>query len=136
MCLFIAQPCPSLMMPQNGSISCDGKYVTDTTCTFGCDLGYGLSGSVNRTCLPNNSWSGETTKCNMLFCEELQNPGNGTVILPCGQEYGTTCNIMCLTGFYTAQEAPVQTCNVTEVGKVEWTRSSQCQGKLCVIVNV
>ena len=32
------------MMPQNGNISCDGEHVTDTTCVFECDLGYGLVG--------------------------------------------------------------------------------------------
>lgn len=127
-CVCIAQPCPFLMRPQNGNISCNGEHVTDTTCKFECDLGYGLFGSINRTCLPNNTWSGETTYCDILRCEELQNPGNGSVILPCGQEYGTVCSIECLTGFYTTVELPVQICNVTEVGEVEWTPTPTCQG--------
>ena len=118
------------MMPQNGNISCDGEHVTDTTCVFECDLGYGLVGSVNRTCLPNNAWSGETTNCNILLCEELQNPENGIVILPCGQEYGTICTIECLPGYFTTEEVPVQLCNVTEAGEVEWTTAPVCEGKI------
>ena len=116
------------MRPQNGNISCDGEHVTDTTCQFECDLGYGLLGSISRVCLPSNTWSGEATYCDILRCDELQNPENGSVILPCGQEYGTACNIECLTGFYTTSEAPVQICNVTETGEVEWTLAPQCQG--------
>ena len=138
-CIYVAQPCPSLMMPQNGDISCDGEDVTDTTCTFECDIGYGLVGSVNRTCLPNNTWSGETTNCNILLCEDLQNPENGFVNLPCGREYGTICTIECLTGYFTTQEVPVQTCNVTEAGEVEWTTAPVCEGKItdanCVYVH-
>ena len=119
-------------MPQNGNISCDGEHVTDTTCVFECDLGYGLVGPVNRTCLPNNTWSGETTYCNILQCEELQNPKNGIVILPCGQEYGTICNIECVNRYFTTVEAPVQICNVTEKSEVEWTPAPTCQGKLFI----
>ena len=127
------------MMPQNGNMLCDGEHVTDTTCTFECDLGYGLLGSVSRTCLPNNTWSGGITNCNILNCEELQNPENAAVILPCGQEYGTICNIQCLTGFYTTLEDPVQMCNATKAGEVEWTATPTCLGKMlpihsCVIL--
>ena len=127
--VYTAQPCPSLMMPQNGRLSCDGEDVTDTTCTFGCDIGYGLVGSVNRTCLPNNTWSGETTRCDILLCKELQNPENGIVILPCGREYGATCNIQCVTGFFTTVDVPIQTCNVNKTGEVEWTAAPVCEGE-------
>ena len=126
---FTAQPCPSLIMPQNGIISCDGEQVTGTTCIFVCDVGYMLVGSVSRTCLPNNTWSGETTRCDILLCEELQNPDNGVLILPCSQEYGTICNIQCVTGYFTTVEVPIQICNVTETGEVEWTPAPTCQGK-------
>ena len=128
--IYIAQPCPSLMMPQNGNISCNGEHVTDTTCMFECDLGYGLVGAPSRTCLPNNTWSGISTNCDILRCEELQNPENGIVILPCGREYGTICNIECLTGYFTTVEVPVQICNVTKTGEVEWSPAPICQGKI------
>ena len=120
------------MMLQNGNISCDGEHVTGTTCIFVCHLGYRLVGSVSRTCLPNNTWSGETTKCDILLCEELQNPDNGVIILPCGREYGTICSIQCVSGYFTAVEMPVQICNVTETGEVEWTPTPTCEGKLLI----
>ena len=114
----------------NGNIHCNGEYVTDTTCMFECNLGYSLTGSVSRTCLPNNTWSGATTNCDILLCKKLQNPENGVVILPCVQEYGTICNIECVTGYYTTVALPVQTCNVTETGKIEWTPAPICEGKI------
>ena len=118
------------MRPQNGNISCDGEHVTDTTCMFECDLGYGLAGSINRTCLPNNAWSGETTYCNILLCEELENPENGSILLPCGQEYGTICNIECSPGFHTTVKVPVQRCTVIGIGEAEWTPAPACPGKI------
>ena len=123
-------------MPQNGHIYCDGDHVTDTTCMFECDLGYGLIGSTNRTCLPNNTWSGGITNCNILHCEELQNPENTGVILPCGQEYGTICNIQCLIGFHSALEDPVQICNATKAGEVEWTTAPTCLGKMLTYIHM
>ena len=132
---FLDQSCPSLMMPQNGNITCDGGLVTNTTCMFECDVGYGLVGSVNRTCLPNNTWSGETTNCNILFCEELQNPEHGSIILPCRREYGTICRIKCLAGFYTTVEVPVQICNVSDAGEIVWTPAPVCQGELYLFVH-
>ena len=102
--------------------------MTDTTCMFECDVGHVLVGSVNRTCLPNNTWSGEATNCDILLCEELENPENGSIILPCHREYGTVCRIECLSRFYTTVEEPVQMCNVSESGEVYWTPAPLCQG--------
>ena len=33
------------------------------TCSFTCNTGYKLTGSDNRTCRSNGSWSGEDTVC-------------------------------------------------------------------------
>lgn len=98
--MHVAQPCPSLMMPQR-NIACDGEQVTVTT----CNVGYGLFGSVNCTCLLNNTWSGEIANCNILLCEELENPENTSIVLPCHREYGSVCRIECLTGYFTTAEA-------------------------------
>ena len=35
----------------------------EDTCNFTCDTGYELSGSVERTCKSDGSWSGDDTMC-------------------------------------------------------------------------
>jgi len=54
--------CPSLTAPNNGTIDCTGSLFEDT-CTFLCDDGYELTGSENRTCQSNRTWSGTEAIC-------------------------------------------------------------------------
>ena len=61
-------PCPSLTDPSNGMITCslggsDGVPRDGDTCTFTCDSGYELMGSVMRTCQNDGSWSGSDAMC-------------------------------------------------------------------------
>ena len=97
---FAAQPCPNLMRPQHGNISCTGPQVTDENCTFTCDLGYELYGSTLHHCLPDNTWSGVPVTCLIMSCPELTEPLNGAIILPCEHEFRSTCNLRCDDGFY------------------------------------
>ena len=59
--------CQPLTAPDNGDIDCslgnDGQPSLGDTCTFKCDDGYELSGSNNRTCQIDGSWSGTDTVC-------------------------------------------------------------------------
>ena len=59
--------CPSLTAPDNGTITCslgdDEEATVGETCTFTCDGGYELTGSVNRSCQIDGSWSGNETTC-------------------------------------------------------------------------
>ena len=51
----------------NGMISCslggDGIPDSGETCTFTCNTGYQLMGSVMRTCQSNGSWNGNDAIC-------------------------------------------------------------------------
>ena len=54
--------CPRLTAPDNGMIDCTGSLFEDT-CTFSCDDGYELTGSENRTCQSDQTWSGTEPMC-------------------------------------------------------------------------
>lgn len=123
----IAQPCPTLMMPPNGNISCNGTQTTGTICSLECKQGYVLSGSPVRTCLPTNEWSGNATSCEILHCERLNNPENGNVILPCDTRYGTVCNVQCSEGYYSDLPNAVQVCEINN-GTMDWSDPPNCKG--------
>jgi len=59
---FFSASCPPLTAPDNGDIDCSGLFFEDT-CTFSCNDGYELTGSENRTCQSDQTWSGTETTC-------------------------------------------------------------------------
>ena len=51
----------------NGVINCslgdDRVPSYEDTCSFTCNTGYELTGSDNRTCQSDGSWSGDDAEC-------------------------------------------------------------------------
>ena len=69
-CNFSLVSCPPLTAPDNGMIDCTGSLFEDT-CTFSCDDGYELTGSENRTCQSDQTWSGTETVCTLsMFADK------------------------------------------------------------------
>jgi len=135
MCLYlfiIGQPCPSLMI-RNGLYNCSGPLITGTECTAQCNHGYGLNGSPERECLSNSVWSGNASSCEILHCDVLRDPENGSIVLPCFTRLHTSCRIMCSSGFYTTSENPIQQCIVTDDNVAIWSDPPECAGKLSII---
>ena len=116
------------MTPRNGNLTCDGPQTTGTVCSFDCDHGYNLVGSEERECLTNNEWSGNTSSCEILQCDDLSGPMNGNVLLPCDARLGSSCGIMCSSGFYTTSPNPFQVCQVTPDNDAVWSDPPQCIG--------
>ena len=54
--------CPVLDPSNNGMIDCTSNEV-GSTCTFKCNTGFELTGSVSQTCQDNGTWSGTETAC-------------------------------------------------------------------------
>ena len=80
-----------------------------------------------RTCQLNNSWSGSSTSCDIMLCEELQPPSNGFLVLPCSREFQSVCNLTCEEGYY--REGPnTQSCEVSDSGIVQWSTAPVCRG--------
>ena len=114
---------------------CDGDQLTTATCNFTCDPGYSLLGSMERTCQPNNSWSGSNTSCDIMICKELQSPNDGFVVLPCNREFQSVCNVTCEDGYYT-EDPYTQSCELSDDGVVQWSTAPVCRSmyiQLCKV---
>ena len=129
----LGQSCLSLMTPRNGNLTCDGPQITGTVCTFDCNLGYSLAGSQERHCLTNNEWSGNSSTCEILHCDDLNGPENGDVLLPCNTRLRSSCRIVCSSGFYTTSPNPFQECRVTPDNVAVWSEPPQCIGMSLVL---
>ena len=101
----IARVCSA---PLNGQVDCGSGLVNigleEDTCTFTCDPGYMLQGSVTSgTCENTRSWSEGLPSCVPLNCSEddLPIPVNAVVLqLPsCGPVYQSQCTVSCDEGF-------------------------------------
>ena len=117
---YIVQ-CTSLSSPTNGSISCNSTGVSyyEDQCSFSCDPGYQLTGSSSRQCLSNGSWSGSDVTCDILYCDNLTDGIENSVLAnDCGSEFGSVCRVECDTG-YRAVGNDTFTC-VSVNDTVEW----------------
>ena len=65
--MVLIDPCPNLMQPNNGVINCslgdDGVPSYEDTCSFTCNIGYDVIGSLTRICQINGTWNGNDTNC-------------------------------------------------------------------------
>ena len=91
--------CENLPTPSNGSINCSNNQPLQyqDTCTFQCNDGYELEGSVMRQCEASGEWSGTSTQCNILHC-----PNITTVVAnsrPCVTSFTSTCMVECEDGY-------------------------------------
>ena len=131
MSLYVGLPCPTLVAPLHGSISCSGLQVTNETCSFSCDYGYYLKGSDVRLCQPNNIWSGYLTTCPEQECPELQPTTSNFITIPCYDEFNSTCRIVCPDGFSLNDQNTFydQTCIIKGDDTVDWSPAQSCYSK-------
>ena len=116
------------------------------SCTFSCDPGYMLQGSVTSgTCENNGNWSEGLPSCVPLNCTEegLLIPANATVLqLPsCGLAYQSQCIVSCDEGF-TGDDV-TYLCNITRnPTMVDWMVinsteiNHMCQRGLFIYTNI
>ena len=100
--LYIVQ-CPELRDPMNGRISCslisNPIFLYEDTCSFTCNNGYGLTGSSERTCQSNGSWSGSPVSCIIMECPSSSLPMNSMLAESCSSTYQSMCELQCQEGF-------------------------------------
>ena len=68
--------CPALPAPSNGlKLGCpeNATVYNDTVCQFSCNDGYIGSGSQQRRCQRNATWSGEEFTCQSTYYAEEYN---------------------------------------------------------------
>nr|XP_006816607.1 PREDICTED: sushi, von Willebrand factor type A, EGF and pentraxin domain-containing protein 1-like [Saccoglossus kowalevskii] len=109
--------CQSLPRPTNGDKQCKNGNDNEfgTVCTFSCNPGYVLSGSIHRKCTENGQWSGTDTSCQGLTCPALRAPDNGRIYpKSCTQKKQKVkriCILQCNDG-YTLNGPQLQACTI------------------------
>ena len=116
--------CPSLTNLTNGMISCllgdDGVHSYEDTCSFPCNTGYELTGSSERTCQSNGSWSESSVSCNIMECPSSSLPMNSMLPESCSSTYQSMCELQYQEGF-TGTGDPSYVCDVLSNGSsVMW----------------
>ncbi|KAL9960533.1 hypothetical protein ACROYT_G034005 [Oculina patagonica] len=95
--------CPPLPAPYNGTrIGCPGNATmyNDTVCQFSCNNGYIGSGSQERRCQHNGTWSGQDFTCQIINCTSLKvDPAGPLRMSSCNKNYGSKCNFSCTIGY-------------------------------------
>ena len=113
--------------PLNGQVDCGSGLVNigleGDNCTFSCDPGYMLQGSVTSgTCENTGNWNEGLQSCIPLNCEDnLPISANATVLqLPsCGLAYQSQCTVSCDEGF--TGDNVTYLCNLTsDPTMVDW----------------
>jgi len=125
--LTIAVTCPSLTDSNNGcSLGDDGVLSYEDTCNstnLTCNTGYELTGSPQRTCQSNGSWSGSPVSCTIMECPLSSLPMNSMLAGSCNSTYQSVCDLQCKEGF-NGSGNPSYVCNVsTDASSVMWLTS-------------
>ncbi|XP_038650601.1 P-selectin-like isoform X1 [Scyliorhinus canicula] len=100
-----AEQCATLNVPDQATMNCThphGNFSFDSMCEFQCAAGFTLQGSQDFRCNATGMWTAETPSCEVMKCEVLKMPGNGTrnCSHPIGDfSYLSTCDFGCVEGF-------------------------------------
>ena len=121
--IFSVVSCILLPNPNNGTINCslgdDGVPSYEDTCSFTCNTGYELTGSSERTCQSNGSWSGSSVSCIIMECPSSSLPMNSMLAESCDSLYQSMCELQCQEGFNGTGD-PSYVCDVLSNGSVAW----------------
>ena len=132
---FCIVQCSEFIDPLNGMISCslgdDGVPSYEDTCSFTCNTGYEVTGSSERTCQSNGSWSGSPVSCIIMECPSSSLPMNSMLAESCNSTYQSMCELQCQEGFNDTGD-PSYVCDVLSNGSsVMWmpgtTAGWRCQ---------
>ena len=110
-CYVYIVTCDDLETPSNGSINCSSNNQPlqyQDICTFQCNDGYEVQGSVVRQCEASGEWNGSRTQCNILHCPNI------TTLVPnsrsCDTSYTSTCMVECDDGYNRLGDSPQYSC--------------------------
>ncbi|KAL8177397.1 UNVERIFIED_CONTAM: hypothetical protein K2H54_002712 [Gekko kuhli] len=94
--------CDAVPQPESGFVNCSHtgiEPVFNSTCQFGCEEGYTLTGSSQIQCSSQGHWSAPVPHCEVAKCRRLTAPEKG--FLDCSHPdfaYRTLCEVSCMDG--------------------------------------
>lgn len=122
------------MAPPSGSVLCSYENRFGSNCSFTCQNGYSITGSVQRQCeakggKPPAHWTGNDTNCEIVKCDKLNTTAN-VIMSGCGSasnSYGDKCLFYCQHGYQAVSGTKERHCQ--EDGS--WSGSPlTCAGEL------
>ncbi|XP_065903131.1 sushi, von Willebrand factor type A, EGF and pentraxin domain-containing protein 1-like isoform X3 [Dysidea avara] len=120
--------CPALYNPTNGTLLCSQvnslEFSYQDNCTLHCDVGYQLTGTANRTCQGDSSWSGSLASCSIMQCSLSSVPTNAVISETCQSIYQSVCELHCPEG-YIGSGNPQYVCKVNDKASVTWTPAGE-----------
>ena len=116
--------CTSFSNPENGIVGCntmeDTVVLYEDVCFFSCNTGYELTGSTERTCQSDGSFSGSPVSCIIMECPSSSLPMNSMLAESCSSTYQSMCELQCQEGF-NGTGNPSYVCDVLSNGSsVMW----------------
>ncbi|XP_075228633.1 sushi, von Willebrand factor type A, EGF and pentraxin domain-containing protein 1-like isoform X2 [Lycorma delicatula] len=112
--------CSPLTKIEHGSVVTSSKtFNVGTQVIISCDLGYKVSGSIQRTCLNDFSWAGDESVCLPITCPQLSKFVNITSDIELNEEnvtFGAISTAKCISGLQLLV-------NSKPVDSVNWTCS-------------
>ena len=106
------------------SLGDDGVFSYEDICiivNFTCNTGYEQTGTPQRTCQSNGSWSGSPVSCTIMECPSSSLPMNSMLAESCSSTYQSMCDLQCEEGFNGSGD-PSYVCDVLS-GSVMWMTS-------------
>uniref|UniRef100_A0AAZ3P372 CUB and sushi domain-containing protein 1 n=1 Tax=Oncorhynchus tshawytscha TaxID=74940 RepID=A0AAZ3P372_ONCTS len=88
-------------IPPHGSRLGD-EFQLKSLLRFTCEAGFSLSGSAERTCLPNGSWSGTQPVCEAISCGNPGTPAYGKIVFSDGIVFSSSVAYACWEGYETS----------------------------------
>jgi len=107
--------------PANGFVVCSDGNNVRSTCYYGCEEGYELSGNQQVSCGDDLLWDGEPPVCNRRKCGDSEPipPVNGFSICSDENNYKSNCYFGCDPD-YTMVGNGKSTCDENELGEDLW----------------
>nr|XP_002129893.1 P-selectin-like isoform X1 [Ciona intestinalis]XP_026692609.1 P-selectin-like isoform X2 [Ciona intestinalis] len=96
---------PDMKSPLHGSMECTDGSNAGSRCTFHCEDGYSMIGSMYTACVDEigtlrGVWQNPAPVCRPIQCTPSQeDPDNGRVFCSNGIQLGSVCRFMCSHGY-------------------------------------
>ncbi|XP_015261690.1 PREDICTED: E-selectin-like [Gekko japonicus] len=106
--------CDAVPQPESGFVNCshtDPELVFNSTCQFGCEEGYILTGSSQIQCSSQGLWSAPVPHCEAVKCDAVPQPESGFV--NCSHTdtelvFNSTCQFGCEEGYTLTGSSQIQ----------------------------